>query len=151
MTGATVTWRLAQDCHRHACICVPCVIPLLSGLQISLTSLVWVCVFASIHLCFVLRPNVCLSDVRMRVCLCPHSRVLPRKRAPEGESKMLPAAPVRSHSSWGSGEPLVSLEFTEHFNRLAAHGCVQRWHCSHSLNTSRAAAYHFYYSFVFYG
>lgn len=53
------------------------------------------------------RSCVCLC---VRQCVfvgvCPCSRVFPGERAPEGESEMLPAASVWSHSRWWSGKHL---------------------------------------------
>lgn len=50
--------------------------------------------------------NICMADIILAdqtnglVFVCPCTRVLPGERAPEGESEVLSAAPVWSHSSW---------------------------------------------------
>lgn len=50
---------------------------------------------------------MCMADITpadqingLCVCVNPRFRVFPGERAPEGESEMLPSAPVWSNSSW---------------------------------------------------
>lgn len=96
-------------------------------------------------LCFICIEDITPTDQTNGVCVCvfyvcvrPHSRVLPRERAPKGEPEMLPAAPVWSYSSWWSGKPLDAVEVTGHvtmitsvsLSRLAGWMCletVSRW------------------------